>query len=206
MRLLAFTLALAAAPALADHDRAGDFTHYILALSWEPTWCALEGEARGAEECTWGRGFVLHGLWPQREQGWPAFCLTTERDPSRRETAGMADLIAPGLAWHQWKKHGRCAGLPATDYFALMRRAVERVAVPEPLRRLSEDISLPPRVLEEAFTEANPGLAPEGITVACEAGHVQEVRICLTKDLDFRPCAPDARQDCPLPLAKMDRP
>jgi ribonuclease T2 len=61
-------------------------------------------------------------------------------------------------------------------------------------------------VLEEAFTEANPGLAPEGITVACEAGHVQEVRICLTKDLDFRPCALEARPDCPLPLAKMDRP
>lgn len=138
MRLLAFMLALAAAPALADHDRAGDFTHYILALSWEPTWCALEGEARGAEECSWGRGFVLHGLWPQREQGWPAFCRTTERDPSRRETAGMADLIAPGLAWHQWKKHGRCAGLPATDYFALMRRAVERVTIPEPLRHLPE--------------------------------------------------------------------
>ncbi|WP_101339525.1 ribonuclease T2 family protein [Cereibacter azotoformans] len=206
MRILAVMLALGAAPALADHDRAGDFTHYILAISWEPTWCALEGEARGAEECSWGRGFVLHGLWPQREEGWPAYCLTIERDPSRRETNAMSDLMSPGLAWHQWKKHGRCANVPPTDYFALMREAFARVTVPEPLRRLEEDISLPPRVLEEAFTEANPGLMPDGITITCEGGHVQEVRICLTKDLAFRDCAPDTRRDCRLPVAMMDRP
>ncbi|MGP3697817.1 ribonuclease T2 family protein [Rhodobacter sp. NSM] len=206
MRSLALMLALAAGPALADQDRAGDFTHYILALSWEPTWCAVEGEARGAEECSWGRGFVLHGLWPQGEEGWPAFCRTVERDPSRRETEAMSDLIPPGLAWYQWKKHGRCSGLPPVDYYALMRAAVGRVKVPEPLLRLREDIALPPRVLEEAFTDANPGLAPEGITVTCEAGYIQEVRICLTQDLRFRACAPDARRDCGLPKAMMDHP
>ncbi|WP_096784668.1 ribonuclease T2 [Rhodobacter sp. CZR27] len=206
MRVFAFGLALAAAPALADQDRAGDFTHYILSLSWEPTWCAVEGEARGAEECSWGRGFVLHGLWPQREEGWPAFCLTVERDPSRRDTDAMSDLMSPGLAWYQWKKHGRCSALPPTDYFALMREAVERVAVPDPLLRLREDIALPPRVLEEAFVEANPGLPPEGITVTCEGEYVQEVRICLTKELMFRACAPDAREDCRRPSALMDKP
>ena len=29
-------------------DRAGDFTHYVLALSWNASWCALEGEGEGA--------------------------------------------------------------------------------------------------------------------------------------------------------------
>ena len=205
MRALALAMMLAG-PALADGDRAGDFTHYVLSLSWEPTWCALEGEARGAEECTWGRGFVVHGLWPQRESGWPAFCRTVERDPSRGETAAMADLMSPGLAWHQWKKHGRCSALPPADYFALMRAAVAKVAIPAPVRALPEDIALPARVLEEAFTDANPALPPDGITVTCEDGHIEEVRICLTKELAFRPCAPDARADCPLKRAKMNRP
>lgn len=205
MRVLALWLTLAG-PALAEGDRAGDFTHYILALSWQPTWCALEGEARGAEECTWGRGFTLHGLWPQREEGWPAFCRTVERDPSRRQTGEMADLMSPGLAWHQWKKHGRCSALPPEDYFTLMREAAARVSIPAPLRRLREDIALPPRVLEEAFIDANPGLTADGITVTCSGEHIREVRICLTPDLDFRRCGADARRDCRAPRAKMDRP
>ncbi|SNX68654.1 ribonuclease T2 [Cereibacter ovatus] len=210
MRVLALWLALTG-PVLAEgdgagNDRAGDFSHYILALSWQPTWCALEGEARGAEECSWGRGFTLHGLWPQREEGWPAFCRTVERDPSRGETGAMADVMAPGLAWYQWKKHGRCSALPPEAYFALMRDAVAAVAVPGPLRDLREDIELPPSVLEDAFIEANPGLSPDGITVTCAKGHIKEVRICLTPDLAFRRCAPDARRDCGLERAKMDRP
>ncbi|MEO0750123.1 MAG: ribonuclease T, partial [Pseudomonadota bacterium] len=37
---------------LADGEKAGEFDYYVLALSWSPTWCALEGEARGAEQCS----------------------------------------------------------------------------------------------------------------------------------------------------------
>lgn len=206
MRAFALCLMLMAGPAAAQQDRAGDFSHYILALSWEPTWCALVGEERGAEECSWSRGFVLHGLWPQREEGWPANCRTVERDASRAETAAMADLMSPGLAWHEWKTHGRCSALPPGDYFALMRQAVGRVAIPAPLRGLQEDLALPASVLEEAFVDANPGLSPEAITVTCEGGYIQEVRICLTPELAFRPCAPGARKDCTLKRAKMDHP
>lgn len=190
--------------ALAEGEQAGDFDYYVLSLSWQPTWCALEGAARGAEECTWGQGFVLHGLWPQYERGWPSYCATMERDPPRRQTEAMADVMAPGLAWHQWKKHGRCSGLPAADYFALMREAAERVALPEVFYRLRQDLALPASVVEDAFREANPGLRRDAITVTCEAGRIQEARICLTRDLDFRDCGADAVRDCRLTDAVMD--
>ena len=70
-------------------------------------------------------GFTLHGLWPQRDSGgWPEYCETEARDPTRRETAAMADIMGSGgLAWYQWKKHGRCSGLPARGYYALARAA-----------------------------------------------------------------------------------
>ena len=44
--------------------------------------------------------------------------------------------------------------------------------------------------------EINPGLTPDGITVSCTGERLDEVRICLTRDLQPRPCAPDSRRDC----------
>lgn len=185
----------------------GDFDHYVLALSWSPTWCATEGDARDAQECRAGagRGFTLHGLWPQHDRGWPEFCRSAARDPSRADTAAMADIMgSAGLAWHQWRKHGRCSGLDGRDYLALSRAAYRAIRIPPVLAGLTRDVRLPAAVVEEAFIEANPGLAPDMITVTCRAGRIHEARICLTRDLRPRACAPDARRDCTLGGALMD--
>jgi len=128
MRTLALLLCLTAAPlpAGAEGEAAGDFDYYVMALSWSPNWCARQGDDRRDPQCNDGLGltFTLHGLWPQFETGWPSYCRTTARDPSRNESEAMADIMGgSGLAWYQWKKHGRCAGLAAKDYYALMRRA-----------------------------------------------------------------------------------
>lgn len=190
---------LLADPALAEGERAGDFGYYVAALSWSASWCALEGDMRRDPQCAPGRGidFVLHGLWPQHEEGWPSYCRTVERDPSRGETAAVADVFGgAGAAFYQWKKHGRCSGLSARDYYALARTVRERVAIPEVLSRIDRRLEVPARVIEEAFVEANPDLSPEMVTVTCQAGLIDEVRICVTKDLTPRPCAPDAARDC----------
>lgn len=206
LRFLALTLTVwpAAAPA---QGAAGDFDYYVLSLSWQPAWCRMTGDLRGAEECDPGSGgdFTVHGLWPQDERGYPEYCDTGERDPSRRETQAMSDLMAPGLALHQWRKHGRCTGLSAADYFAATREAARSVAIPAPFDDLARDITLPPAVVEEAFTEANPDLSPDGVTVTCKADALHEVRICLTRDLTPRDCAPDVRRDCPRPRLLMEK-
>lgn len=189
-------------------DGPGDFDYYVLSLGWSPTWCALTGDARGDDQCDTRHdySFTLHGLWPQNEVGWPSDCRSSARDPSRRETSAMADIMGSGgLAWHEWKKHGRCSGLSSGDYFALSRRAYESVTIPPVLAGLDRDVKLPARVVEDAFIEANPGLDRGAITVTCEQGRIDEVRICLTKGLDPRPCGADAARDCRMPDALMSK-
>lgn len=193
-------------PAAADGERAGAFDYYVLALSWMPSFCTLEGDAKGDARCgdEHAFGFVLHGLWPQNEVGWPSFCRTGARDPSRAETRRQAGLFgAAGLAWHQWKKHGRCSGLSAPGYFALAREAFERIERPEIFRRLPEPVRLPPAVVEAAFLEANPGLEAQGVTVTCRDGLVQEVRICLSRGLSPRACSGRVARDCPAEALSM---
>lgn len=199
MRRLLVLLLLLASPVSADGGRGGDFDYYVLSLSWSPTWCALEGDAEDSPQCDADRdfGWVLHGLWPQHEEGWPSFCRTVERDPTRRETAAMADIMGTGgLAWYQWRKHGRCAGLPPERYFALARDAYESVTRPEVFRRLDRAVRLPASVVEEAFLEANPEWGPDTVTITCREGRIQEARVCLTTDLDPRPCGEDVVRDC----------
>ncbi|WP_323008254.1 ribonuclease T2 [Paracoccus sp. (in: a-proteobacteria)] len=199
MRLLALIATLLLAPPTQAQDASGRFDYYVLSLSWSPTWCTAEGDASQARQCAAGRrtGFVVHGLWPQYERGWPEDCPTDARAPLRHETRGMADLMgSDGLAWYQWKKHGRCSGLSGQEYFALTREAADRIALPEALRQLNRDVMLPARVVEDAFIEANPDLTHDGITVTCRGHALQEVRICLTRDLEPRACAPDTRRDC----------
>src|SRR6202000_516739 len=73
---------LASPPASAQDGRQntpGQFDYYVLSLSWSPSFCA-EAEDRGsrgrsqAAQCG-GRpfSFVVHGLWPQYEHGYPEY-------------------------------------------------------------------------------------------------------------------------------------
>ena len=180
-------------------DTAGQFDYYVLALSWSPNWCALEGDHRRAPQCEEDHGWLLHGLWPQFETGWPDFCQTSERAPSRQLTDAMPDIMGrAGLAWHQWKKHGACTGLAAQDYFRLSRVAYDRVARPQVFRKLDDAVRLPASVVEEAFLKDNPQLGPDMLTVTCRDGYVQEVRICFTRGLEPRACGADTRRDCTL--------
>lgn len=205
MRLLA-ALILAAAPAWAEGERAGDFDYYILSLSWSPGWCEREGDERQALECRAGadRGFTLHGLWPQYDFGWPSWCYGAGRDPDRAEIALMTDIMgSAGLVRHEWRKHGSCSGMDAGAYFDLSRRAYESIVLPEVLEDLDRDVKLPASVVEDAFVEANPELARNAITITCKGGMIEEARICLSRDLTPRPCGLDAQRDCRMPDALM---
>lgn len=205
--LAALALLVSLAPAHADGEPAGEFDYWVLALSWSPNWCELEGDARASEQCDSGTGFgwVLHGLWPQYEQGWPAFCRSNHPAPSRSMTAAQADLFGTGgAAWYQWRKHGSCSGLAPDDYYALARLAYDRVVRPPALRKLTDTIRLPARVIEEAFLDANPALDPDMITITCKKGHIQEARLCLTRDMEPRDCAPDVARDCTLDRALLE--
>ncbi|WP_309666009.1 ribonuclease T2 [Tabrizicola sp.] len=209
MRHLILTLAALcwAGAARAEGEAAGEFDYYVMSLSWSSAWCALEGDARDDPQCDAGRGltFVLHGLWPQFEAGWPAYCRTVERDPSRAETAAMADIMGgAGPAFYQWKKHGRCAGLSSADYFQTARAAYDSIAIPDLFKQVSRDLTLPASVIEAAFLDSNPDLSPDQITITCDDGLIQEARICLTKALEPQRCGSDVIRDCRLSDAVLE--
>jgi len=201
--LLLFTATLAKA----EGETAGDFDYYVLSLSWSPTWCALEGDDRNSPQCDEDKdfGWVLHGLWPQYERGWPSYCHTPHRNPSRAQTAAMADVMGTsGLAWHQWKKHGTCSGLASDDYFKLARLAYGAVTRPAVFRKLTKPVRLPASVVETAFMKENPGLDPNEVTITCKAGRIQETRVCLTRGLEMRACGSDVLRDCTMQNALFD--
>jgi ribonuclease T2 len=205
--LLVFALTGFGHAAQAEGEVAGDFDYYVLSLSWSSAWCALDGDARDDPQCDAGRGltFILHGLWPQYEDGWPSFCRTAERDPTRSQTAAMADIMGgAGLAFYQWKKHGRCSGLSAESYFRTARKAFGSIVIPDLFAGVDRPLTLPASVIEEAFVEANPDLQRDQITITCKDGLIQEARICLTPDLAPRVCGQDVIRDCRLTDAVLE--
>lgn len=198
-RVAAIALAAQMGFGAQGQDVAGDFDHYVLALSWSPAWCAAHRARRDAEQCTEERRFIVHGLWPQRADGWPEHCEATHRDPTRRETAAMADIMGSGgLAWRQWRKHGRCAAMDPADYFAATRSAAAAVRIPQALAGLDSDVRASPRIIEQALLEINPQLGPDSVTVLCRDHALYEVRVCLDHDLSPIACIGRNRSDCRL--------
>src|SRR5450631_4308767 len=74
----------ATAPALAQDSRQnapGEFDFYVLSLSWSPSFCEEASErgnsGRSQQVQCGGRpySFVVHGLWPQYERGFPDYCV-----------------------------------------------------------------------------------------------------------------------------------
>lgn len=178
---------------------AGDFDFYVLALSWSPSFCDGDESRQARAQCEpgAGRGFVTHGLWPQYEHGFPSDCDGAAA-PSRPALAHVAGVYPDeGLARHEWRKHGRCAGKSPSDYFADVRRASESVTIPALFVKPARSQTVAPLDIQRAFIAANPRLRPGMLAVTCRKGALQEVRVCLSRDLRaFRPCPEIARGAC----------
>lgn len=189
-------------PAPMGRSASGDFDFYVLALSWSPGFCRTPAGARTHGQCDSGAnlGFVVHGLWPQYEHGYPQDCPFGATSPSRIALQSAAGLYpSEGLARYEWRKHGVCAGKSPTDYFSDVRRARDAIVVPPPFQNAKADQTWTSIDIERAFLAANARLRPGMIGVACSRGVLQEVRICLSKDLrDFHACPEVSRRGCPI--------
>ncbi len=200
--LAALTAAGAASPATAQQrgGAAGEFDFYVLALSWSSGFCEVEGDRKNREQCAAGSGlgFTVHGLWPQNERGYPTDCGPQGRSPSRAAMDIALEVIpSEGLARHQWRKHGTCSGSSPTDYFRDVKTARAKVTIPKEFEKPSRESRWNPVDLERAFIAANPGLRADMMSVSCRRSVLDEVRICLTKDLrGFRSCEEVDRGGC----------
>ncbi|PDT77740.1 ribonuclease T2 [Bradyrhizobium sp. C9] len=181
----------------------GEFDFYVLSLSWSPSFCEAASErgnnGRGTQAQCGGRpySFVVHGLWPQYERGFPEYCQRPSPRLARNIMTSMLDLMpAPGLIYNEWDKHGTCSGLGERAYFEAIRKARAAVKIPEEFLQLTEPKTIAPDELETAFIKANPGLSNSAISVTCDSKRLSEVRICLSKDLQFRSCEEIDRRAC----------
>jgi ribonuclease T2 len=174
----------------------GDFAYYMLVLSDAPDFCAQPQGVKDPRECGRGRhiGFVVHGLWPQDE---------TTRGP---ENCGGARPVAQNiiqttlryiptesLIQHEWTTHGTCSGLSPADYFGALAKARDSVTVPADLDQPSQRVRFSPSEVESKLAAANAGFPREAFRTSCyKNAELQEVRICLNKDLSPRACGPSA--------------
>ena len=186
----------------------GEFDFYVLALSWSPSFCEAAAErgsgGRSQVQCSRPYSFVVHGLWPQYEHGFPEYCQRPSPRLGREIMTSMLDLMpAPGLIYNEWDKHGTCSGLGERPYFETIRKARAAVKIPDDYLQLSDTKTVSPAEVEDAFIKANPGLKASGIAVTCNRKRLSEVRICLSKDLGFRDCPEIDKQACPLDQVTM---
>lgn len=188
------------APRTQAQHRPGQFDFYVLALSWSPSFCqdsADNGRDGGPQCADRPYSFVVHGLWPQYERGFPRSCQVPAPRLNRDIMNSMLDMMpAPRLVYHEWDTHGTCSGLSAEGYFDLVRRARGAIKIPDAYSAPRAPLSVTPDEVENAFVSANPGLKHGAIAVTCNSTRLSEVRICLTKDLQFRECPDVDRRAC----------
>jgi ribonuclease T2 len=202
---VAAVLAFAVSSAWAQDRRQnapGEFDFYVLSLSWSPSFCeeATERNPGGRPQPQCGErpyAFVVHGLWPQYEKGFPEYCQVPAPRLSRGLVSSMLDLMpSPRLIFHEWDRHGVCSGQNASRYFEAVRKARATVKIPDQYIELSAPLTVTPQEVEEAFINANPGLTGAGILVSCSTRRLREIRICMTKELGFRECPEVEQRAC----------
>jgi len=163
----------------------GEFDFYVLALSWSPTYC---DEFNDPQQCGIGKrlGFVLHGLWPQYEKGYPSDCSTKQMpDKVKAEFPGL--YPNEKLYRHEWDKHGTCSGLTPTQYLALSKRLKEAVSIPKAYRKPDKPLRVTAEEIAAAFQRSNPTFELASFAIYCaDSGRfLREILVCF--DLDGNP-------------------
>jgi ribonuclease T2 len=189
--------------AFAKQPRAGAFDYFVLALSWSPSYCAGDAGRKDTTQCAPGRrfAFVVHGLWPQYQQGWPQNCETDESWVSQDEIDLMMPVMpSKRLIIHQWKKHGSCSGVSQSDYFRATRVLFEKVKVPARYLSPTADVITTPEQLVTDFVKTNKDLTAAMLSVQCgnakDRARLSELRVCLDKRGNFAACGGNEARSC----------
>ena len=169
----------ASQPAAQTTGAGSGFDFYLLNLSWSPEFCHSHPDA---QECAAHATFVLHGLWPQNNDGsYPQHCSDA---PGPANPATYSDIYPEaGLLEHEWSTHGACSGLSPDAFFSTARNAFRSVKIPAELSRLSSQTSMPPGEILGLFTDANPALTRASLALSCGNNYLTAVEVCLDKGL-----------------------
>jgi ribonuclease T2 len=161
------------------------YDYYILNLSWSPEFCYSHPTS---EECPSHPGFVVHGLWPERNDGsYPEHCGDRPGPSDDYVWAGL--MPTSYLAMHEWQTHGTCTPYAANDYFGLVRRAVESVKIPKEFTHTTQQIMEPPDAIIAAFARINTSFPDGGIVLSCGNNRLTAMEFCFDKGLSPIACS-----------------
>lgn len=176
-------------------DTPGRFDYYLLSLSWSPQYCATSAKS-GDSQCQRPYAFVVHGLWPQHERGYPESCGRGEYLDESLIRRLLPIMPSKALIIHEWKKHGVCSGLSADGYFSTLTKAYRSIRIPDRYQGLDRYLTTTVAAVERDFLSANPALSPDMIALQCSGQYLREVRLCMNRELQPRACGADVRDRC----------
>jgi ribonuclease T2 len=170
-----------------DGAQPNAFDYYLLTLSWQPQYCATHTNGAGCGEHL---GFIVHGLWPEDNNGdYPACCSNA---PGPTNPSSVADIM-PGIPIaHEWQKHGTCTTLTGDQYLSDIRQAFSQVQIPASLTTVTAT-SLSRDALLAQFASANPSYPAGSISLVCSGKKLSAAEVCLNKST----LAPQACQSLP---------
>jgi len=172
-------------------DHLSQFDFYVLALSWSPDYCASNGN-NDPQQCSLGKklGFVLHGLWPQYNKGYPSNC-STEKMPESVKAQFPGLYPNDDLFDHEWEKHGTCTGLTPVEYLQAGKTLKAAVTVPAEFRSPEKPFRTTMDQLKSLFVQANPGYSTNGIEVSCSSSgkYLKEIYVCFALDGTASSCS-----------------
>ena len=124
----------------------GVFDYYVLSLSWSPQHCAGPSGTRDSQQCGEGKrfGFVVHGLWPQYERGFPDSCAAGSQVAPSIVTRLLPLMPSGRLIQHEWDKHGTCSGLSQASYFETIEKTFARLKVPDDYKTPLKQVMVKP--------------------------------------------------------------
>lgn len=186
-------------------ENSNSFDYWILSLSWSPQFCAENTGGYGSyglsdnsisQQCSRNYAFVVHGLWPQYETGYPKNCETEDR-VDRALTDRMMPLMPdPILVRHEWREHGACSGIPMNDYFMTIESVYRSFVIPESYREARLNVTTNLLDLKRDFMNANPKLDEDQFVLHCSGRFLREVQVCYDRKFHFRSCGEDVQDRC----------
>lgn len=180
--------------------------HFLLAMSWQPGFCAGHGrkkECRSAKRGDYSsKHLSLHGLWPQPRDN--AYCGVSNADKAI-DRRGRWDLLKPlklssktkselkkfmpgfssNLQRHEWIKHGTCYSPDPETYYAdsiRLAKAIDKGSVDELITSLKgKKVSL--KQVRKAMVDSFGKEAAKSVGLRCDRkGRLAELWIGLKGD------------------------
>lgn len=171
-------------------------THFVLALTWSPEFCAtaIGADADTRFQCKSNRfGFAVHGLWAQAKGArdkcdQPRNCAISLVSDSLVKTH-LCMMPGVQLIQGEWQKHGTCSGLSQRDWFAVIDSLWDDLSLPDPRKMAGAGGTISVKALRDSVALRNKakGITSGAVMASARDGRLEELRICFSTA--FKPMA-----------------